>query len=508
MGSDAKSTVSLKTVTRVITPTKKQTEEPSLTTNQGTSDNPNIINSTGQFSSVTITPIPKEITKECQPNQDFSQTKTSFKIYVYNLPAKFNTEVQQVISKKYGYCYDLDYCGTGSELFYLEANMGTTNKYVASKDYTQVVRNSQQFALEVLIHFKLLHSPIRTMNPIEADIFYIPAYTGLNCLTFRDNDNEFVNSLFEHLKTNVSGNYFSTKPHVMAVSKIEREQGSEKCSLLRHPNTKGITFIGIEREENQYWSAHYLKFGRVNVLAPYPSYIHYIPNPASGLFQELVNGIEQLNETKFYLDAPSLHKRPVLLFLAAGTRRSNGFRAIFLDQFALKTSKSYEDFAKEHANDTTQFPPQVMLKTQECVEGHTKTTIPWMRHSQFCLQPPGDSPTRKSFFDAILSGCIPILFTGFGKTVYPFEKYLDYSDFTYTVHESLFTKQNKTIIEVVKNIPKKTTQLLHRNVMKVAKWFQYSLPNGSQKIDDDAFTLIFDEIASNLHLPSIRKPRN
>ena len=32
------------------------------------------------------------------------------------------------------------------------------------------------------------------------------------------------------------------------------------------------------------------------------------------------------------------------------------------------------------------------------------------RYSVFCLQPPGDMPSRKSVFDSILSGCIPVLF--------------------------------------------------------------------------------------------------
>lgn len=32
------------------------------------------------------------------------------------------------------------------------------------------------------------------------------------------------------------------------------------------------------------------------------------------------------------------------------------------------------------------------------------------RKSVFCLQPPGDMPTRKSLFDCLLSGCIPVLF--------------------------------------------------------------------------------------------------
>lgn len=34
-----------------------------------------------------------------------------------------------------------------------------------------------------------------------------------------------------------------------------------------------------------------------------------------------------------------------------------------------------------------------------------------MHQSEFCLQPPGDSPTRRSFFDAMLAGCIPVIFS-------------------------------------------------------------------------------------------------
>ncbi|GAA95771.1 glycosyltransferase family 47 protein [Mixia osmundae IAM 14324] len=33
-----------------------------------------------------------------------------------------------------------------------------------------------------------------------------------------------------------------------------------------------------------------------------------------------------------------------------------------------------------------------------------------MQHSTFCLEPPGDSSTRKGFYDAILMGCIPVIF--------------------------------------------------------------------------------------------------
>ncbi|CAN1780555.1 Probable xyloglucan galactosyltransferase GT14 [Linum perenne] len=39
--------------------------------------------------------------------------------------------------------------------------------------------------------------------------------------------------------------------------------------------------------------------------------------------------------------------------------------------------------------------------------------------SVFCLQPPGDSPTRRSIFDSILAGCIPVFF-------HPFSAYGQY----------------------------------------------------------------------------------
>jgi hypothetical protein len=34
-----------------------------------------------------------------------------------------------------------------------------------------------------------------------------------------------------------------------------------------------------------------------------------------------------------------------------------------------------------------------------------------LRRTTFCLEPDGDTPTRQSWFDAILSGCIPVFFS-------------------------------------------------------------------------------------------------
>ena len=52
----------------------------------------------------------------------------------------------------------------------------------------------------------------------------------------------------------------------------------------------------------------------------------------------------------------------------------------------------------------------------ECVEGcaeccaHRAVAEAYLR-ADFCLVPPGDTPTRRAFFDALLAGCVPVLRT-------------------------------------------------------------------------------------------------
>ncbi|WAR25669.1 GT16-like protein [Mya arenaria] len=435
--------------------------------------------------------FPRNVQKDCNYTQDSPEIKTPYKFFVYELPSYFNTEVKQYLTKKHASCNDFEFCGSGKEISKINSSKSDT-----PLDYIQSVRETQQFSLEPLIHYKLLLSPYRTMFPEKADMFYIPAYTGLNCLTFRENGKQFVDSLFEHLRQNKTKHYQSGKPHFMALSKIEREQGSANCPTLLHPYSRNITFIGIEMETNKYWTDRVK--GRISIVVPYPSYVHFIPNPSSKVMHEFKNGLRNLSLSEFTLDAPSLQERPVLLFLAAGTRRSNGFRAKLLDQFKVQLRQGYKEKLQEAGNKIDNMPKQVMLITQECFKDHSKTTIPWMRHSKYCLQPPGDSPTRKSIYDSILSGCIPILFKG--KTTLPFEKYLDYTTFSYIIKETVITRNNKTVMEIVNGIPEHVTNALHKNLLKVAKWFQYSLPGPDMEDSDDAVTLILHELGTKHRL--------
>merc|ERR1712190_344676 len=54
------------------------------------------------------------------------------------------------------------------------------------------------------------------------------------------------------------------------------------------------------------------------------------------------------------------------------------------------------------SGEPAEFPPDSPCRTNRLV--------PLYLNSKFCLMPKGDTPTRKGLFDALLCGCIPIVF--------------------------------------------------------------------------------------------------
>ncbi|EER01965.1 hypothetical protein Pmar_PMAR007658, partial [Perkinsus marinus ATCC 50983] len=57
-----------------------------------------------------------------------------------------------------------------------------------------------------------------------------------------------------------------------------------------------------------------------------------------------------------------------------------------------------------------------------------------MKDSTFCFIPRGNTPWTRRIFDAIISGCIPVVLSN--AIVFPFESLLDWSLFTIKLPES------------------------------------------------------------------------
>jgi hypothetical protein len=111
------------------------------------------------------------------------------------------------------------------------------------------------------------------------------------------------------------------------------------------------------------------------------------------------------------------------------------------------------------------------------------------RHSTFCLCPPGDDPARKAVFDAIVSGCIPVIFhvhTLYNQ--YPWhigeEAALDIS----VLMPGMKVKNNQMrFMDVLMQIPPEVVRAKQRKLAELAPRVQYAMPPPSNLTD------IFDE---------------
>lgn len=92
-----------------------------------------------------------------------------------------------------------------------------------------------------------------------------------------------------------------------------------------------------------------------------------------------------------------------------------------------------------------------------------------MLNSIFCLQPPGDSPTRRGFFDSIMLGCIPVVLS---KNAYTLVQ--DRVEDVAVVVEWKRVENAGGILPILRSLSKQRITELQENVMRAGPRMQYS----------------------------------
>jgi len=122
--------------------------------------------------------------------------------------------------------------------------------------------------------------------------------------------------------------------------------------------------------------------------------------------------------------------------------------------------------------------------------------------SVFCLQPPGDTPTRRSTFDSILAGCIPVFFSV--DSVYNQYKWYFPKDRTkYSVYISEEgVKNGKVSIEkLLASVSEEKISRMRNEVEKIIPKIIYTKPGevGPEKIED-AFEIAVARVLERVSL--------
>lgn len=125
-----------------------------------------------------------------------------------------------------------------------------------------------------------------------------------------------------------------------------------------------------------------------------------------------------------------------------------------------------------------------------------------MLRASFCLQPPGDTPTRRSTFDAILAGCIPVFFEDLSaKSQYSWHlPENEFGGFSVFIPKEDVVFKGMKILNVLQRIPRSRVRRMRERVIELIPRIVYRKHNGSPglRMKKDAFDLAIDGILEKI----------
>ncbi|KAH0695965.1 xyloglucan galactosyltransferase KATAMARI1 [Solanum tuberosum] len=395
-----------------------------------------------------------------------AECKDNFSVYIYNLPSKYNFDLLRDCTSLNIYtdmCPHVTNNGLGSPLPQMGSSWFTTHQLIA----------------ELIIHARIQNHPCRTEDAHKSTLFYVPFYGGLHASSkFREPNyttrDALAVELVEYIQEQKWWKRNSGKDHFMAFGRTAwdfmrsdevPDFGANK--LLNMSPVKNMSVLLVERHP---WEGHN-QYG-----IPYPSYFH--PSTSSEM-------VEWQNNMS-YIDR-------IHLFSFVGAPRTGKKKVVTRD----KVIKQCEESSK-----------CLILK---CGHGPSKCHNPRevvkvMMRSNFCLQVLGDSYTRRSTFDSMLAGCIPVFFSN--HTAYSQYKWFLPSDpTTYSVYIDLERNHSIRIEEELLKIPMDEVERKRRTVIELIPTFTYAHPNstsyGFKDVVDVALKALSDHVTSLLRSPTL-----
>ncbi|XP_009364431.2 probable xyloglucan galactosyltransferase GT11 [Pyrus x bretschneideri] len=387
-------------------------------------------------------------------SESVSESCTGKYIYVHDIPSKFNKDLLKKcgsLSNWTDMCELASNFGLGPRLSNLEKVYSNTGWFATN-----------QFLLEVIFHSRMKQYNCLTKNSSLASAIFVPYYAGLDVARYlwgssistRDSGSL---EIAKWLREKPEWKKMWGRDHFMVAGRItwDFRRWTDKDSewgtkLMLLPESKNMTMLAIESSP---WNSN-------DFAIPYPTYFH--PSKDNEVFQ--------------WQNRMRRQKRRILFSFAGGPRPNlqNSIRNEIIDQCRAARRK---------------------CKLLECTTGPDKCHKPvfvmkMFQGSVFCLQPPGDSLTRRSIFDSILAGCIPVFFhPGSAYVQYVWQLPKDYTKYSVLI-PAFDIKNGKVSIErTLQKIPRQKVYEMREEVVKLIPRVIYADPGSRLETLDDAFDI-------------------
>ncbi|KAJ3680789.1 hypothetical protein LUZ60_015278 [Juncus effusus] len=383
-------------------------------------------------------------------------------IYIQQIPDKFNVDLLRE-------CHNLsvwtDVCpfvansGIGELISENNGDLLPVSAWYATN----------QFTLEVIFHERMKQYDCLTNNPTEALAIYIPYYVGLDVgrylwdhsVSERDS---LLNEMTQWLRSSPEWSIRGGRDHFtvsgrttydMRRAKDEDSHWGSKFMLI--PEIQNMTVLDIE---SNLWNSN--EFG-----IPYPSYFH--PSKKSDIlaWQEKVRHVP----------------RPYL-FSFAGARRNNQASSAIRDRVINQCDQS------------------AGCKLLDCNSGKCRsanTVMKLFQDSMFCVQPQGDTLTRKSLFDSMIAGCIPVFFhPGSAYEQYKWHLSRNYTKYSVYIPEEAVREGRVKIQDVLLGYSEDQVKKMREEVIKMIPRLVYNDPREKLDSIDDAFDVAINGVIERM----------
>ncbi|XP_058080092.1 probable arabinosyltransferase ARAD1 [Magnolia sinica] len=334
------------------------------------------------------------------------------RVYVYNMPSKFTYDLLWLFRNTY------------KETVNLTSNGSPVHRLIEqhSVDYwlwADLIAPESE---------RLLKNVIRVHRQEEADLFYIPFFTTI--------------SFFLLEKQQCKALYREALKWVTDQPAWQRSEGRDHILPVHHP----WSFKSVRRfMKTAIWllpdmdsTGNWYKPGQVwlekDLILP------YVPNVE-------VCDAKCLSENE--------SQRRTLLFFRGRLKRNAGGKI------------------RGKLGAELQGTAGVVVEEGSAGEAGREASQKGMHKSIFCLSPAGDTPSSARLFDAIVSGCIPVIVSD--ELELPFEGILDYRKMALFVSSS-DAIQPGWLITFLKSISPMQIKEMRVNLAKYSRHFIYSSP--------------------------------
>ncbi|XP_042504436.1 probable xyloglucan galactosyltransferase GT19 [Macadamia integrifolia] len=391
-------------------------------------------------------------------------------VHIRKLPSRFNLDLLTNCS---AYPIYDDFCP-------FLANHGLGHK---THNRSHSWYRTDPFMLELLFHRRILEYPCLTPDPSIADAIFLPYYGAIDSLRYLygpevNSSADHGLSLYRFLQKNNPKIWsrYSGHDHFLVLARpawdfsqpLSNDPPLWGTSFLELPQFYNITALTLESRPWP-WQEH---------AVPYPTSFH---PPTLALLYSWIARVRRA-------------RRTTLMLFAGGGGVASAPNVRHSIRSECENSTAISNNPTTGTTTSGQFKDCQIVDCSNGVCEHDP--IRFMRpmlQSSFCLQPPGDTPTRRSTFDGILAGCIPVFFeelsakSQFGWHL-PEDQYREFSVF---IPKEEVVAKGLRITSVLKTIPAVEVRRMRDKLIDMIPRIMYRRHGSSLglRAEKDAFDL-------------------